>query len=360
MYTQERPTPTLFGISGSNKSNKDFSKARAWGKNSFNNCFPTALLCYMHSQAILPVYLVMDQNLNVVHQKVNVSDAFAVEADSENIFFSFEDTYTHNQGFVIGTLPRIDLVVMDTSNLFAPWVRGLEIKLTALPDESTYNFLDDKYSCELVVRPNSIVHLALSIISKYASRSQDVFDILHPVCVQVTDWENEDILLEMMSDFTGLIDEILLLHLDYQEPLVAQIVWKTEGKSVRLHDNCLDAFLWSTFAFTRLFIDGAKRGGKRVSRPMRSVVWLVRMLYEFSKNGRINYGQVIGASSSNQSDKAFALSGRKTYPYLRCKELSAPRVKKEEIKNIILGGGEKLLSPERRFDAIIVNSPELF
>ena len=32
----------------------------------------------------------------------------------------------------------------------------------------------------------------------------------------------------------------------------------------------------------------------------------------------------------------------------------------QKIKNIILGGGQNLLSPERRFDAIIVNSPDLF
>jgi len=29
-------------------------------------------------------------------------------------------------------------------------------------------------------------------------------------------------------------------------------------------------------------------------------------------------------------------------------------------KNIILGDGQKLLSPERRFDAFIVSHPELF
>ncbi len=359
MYTQEQLTPKLFGISGSNKSNKDFSQAAAWGKNSFNNCFPAALLCYMHSRTILPVHLVMDRNLAVVHEKIEVTDVFTMEADSASIYFSFEDTYIDNRGFVIGTLPRIDLVILDTSNSSAP-VRGLEIKLTALPDNSTCDLSDNEYSCELVVRPNTIVHLALSIISKYASQSQDLFDILDPVCVQVIDWENEELLLELMPDFTGRIDEILLLHLDYQEPLVAQIVWKTEGKSTRLDDNCLDAFLWSTFAFARLFIDGARQGTSRFSRSMRSVAWLVRMLYDFSKDGEVNYRQVLGASSSNQSDKAFALSGRKTHPYLRCAELSAPRVKKEEIKNIILGGGEKLLSPERRFDAIIANSPELF
>lgn len=42
------------------------------------------------------------------------------------------------------------------------------------------------------------------------------------------------------------------------------------------------------------------------------------------------------------------------------KNLTHPRIKKSEIKNIILGGGQNLLSPERRFDAIIYNCPELF
>ena len=45
---------------------------------------------------------------------------------------------------------------------------------------------------------------------------------------------------------------------------------------------------------------------------------------------------------------------------MRCKELTTPRITKTQIKNIILGGGQNLLSPERRFDAIIFNSPEIF
>lgn len=42
------------------------------------------------------------------------------------------------------------------------------------------------------------------------------------------------------------------------------------------------------------------------------------------------------------------------------KRLNTPIITKSEIKNIILGGGQHMLSPERRFDAIIFNSPELF
>ena len=45
---------------------------------------------------------------------------------------------------------------------------------------------------------------------------------------------------------------------------------------------------------------------------------------------------------------------------MKSPELTKPRIKQEEINNIILGGGEKLLSPERRFDAIILNTPNLF
>ena len=49
-----------------------------------------------------------------------------------------------------------------------------------------------------------------------------------------------------------------------------------------------------------------------------------------------------------------------TNKYMSCHRLIEPIVKKYEIKEIILGGGQNLLSPERRFDAILFNSPGLF
>jgi len=61
-----------------------------------------------------------------------------------------------------------------------------------------------------------------------------------------------------------------------------------------------------------------------------------------------------------KNDKAFSVPGRKTNLFMRSEELLKPRITKEEIKNIILGGGHLLLSPERRFDAALVSSPNLF
>ncbi|MCI7184661.1 MAG: HindVP family restriction endonuclease [Prevotella sp.] len=45
---------------------------------------------------------------------------------------------------------------------------------------------------------------------------------------------------------------------------------------------------------------------------------------------------------------------------MKSPELETPRISKNEIKNIILGDGQKLLRPERRFDAYLVSHPELF
>ena len=85
------------------------------------------------------------------------------------------------------------------------------------------------------------------------------------------------------------------------------------------------------------------------------------MLLDICINGRCDYKDIIDKLSYNtKNDYAFASAGNVTNPYMSCENLISPRIRKDEIKNIILGGGQNLLSPERRFDAIIFNSPELF
>ena len=351
--------PALFGLNRSN-TNKDFSQVKAWGKNSFNNCFPIALLCYMQSQNIAPVYLVLDQNWNVIPEKIDVNSVFGHAYDSEDIYFAFEYTYGQNQQFVKGTLPRIDLVVMDNSNSESPWLRALEIKLTALPDNSTCSLSEDQYGCELVVRPNTIIHLTLEIVRQYAEHQSELLGSLSPIFQNNFDWESEDSILEKIPYITQAIKTLLLAKIDDQIPLVIQPIWKTIGKSARLHENCLDVFVWSTFAFTKLLLDTVEQGrAGEFSRAKRAVLWVVKMLSDFATDGKID-PQTVSVGFTRQTDKAFALSGKKTHPYMSCAELSRPRIKKTEIKNIILGQGEKLLSPERRFDAILVNSPQLF
>jgi hypothetical protein len=85
------------------------------------------------------------------------------------------------------------------------------------------------------------------------------------------------------------------------------------------------------------------------------------MLYDFWENGIINFRKIIDELSyKTKNDKAFSTSGRITQPLMAYQELITPRLSRDIINQIILGGGQNLLSPERRLDAVILNSLDLF
>lgn len=109
--TIQPPMPGLYGL---NHSNRDFSQRDSWGKNQFNNSFPTALACYMHSQGLNPVYLKLDEQLKIKHEQINVIDIFGLNPSSPHLFFAFESDYVPYRKIVIGRLPRVDLVTINT------------------------------------------------------------------------------------------------------------------------------------------------------------------------------------------------------------------------------------------------------
>jgi hypothetical protein len=88
---------------------------------------------------------------------------------------------------------------------------------------------------------------------------------------------------------------------------------------------------------------------------------LGRFLYEASRSGKTHQAPIYDDMTfDKQSDKEFAISGTRSHPLMACSRLTKPLIAKSEIKNIILGGGQKYLSPERRFDAILYFSKDLF
>jgi hypothetical protein len=352
-------TPALFGLKN---SNRDFSLPMNWGKNQFNNAFPAALACYMEQRGLKPVYLTLDKKLEVKHSKIDVKDVFGISALSPNAFYAFESIYTPFEIVAADSLPRIDLVVSRIEKGKAIPLRPLEIKLTALPDNQTAGLPADEYGCEIVVRPDTIVYLAFQIALKFAGQREALLRQLEPFAKKITDWKDVDRVLPLVHPACDVLDAVISRKLDNQEPLMLQPVWKTEGKKPLLQENCLDIFVWSELAATRLFVDVARNNGSAtMTRHMRSVIWLTKMLYDFAKKGKINHKTVIDSLTyDTRNDKAFAVGGTVTRGYLKSPELLKPRIKKTEVKNIILGGGEKMLSPERRFDAAVLGTPGLF
>lgn len=352
-------TPGLFGIQ---YSNRNFSEKDSWGKNQFNSALPAALAVFLETQGFENVYLMLDDDLKIYHSYISTTDLYGVSPISQDIFYSFESQYLPFQQLVIGDFPRVDLVTLSRANHSC--LRGIEIKLTALPDNSTCNLSEDKFGCELVVRPDTIVYLACSIAFCFQSDLASLIQLIGDGFDAIEDWKEGVNILSSVSRISNALDRIILSILDQQKPLVMQPVWKTQGKSPKLAENCLDVFVWSNLAFTQLFLNVA-RGEisklKVISRQVRTVVWLFKMLYDFSLSGQINHRRVIDELSyDTKNDKAFSVNGKVTYPYMRSEILTQPRITKNQIKEIIIGGGQNLLSPERRFDAIIFNSPDLF
>jgi len=128
-------------------------------------------------------------------------------------------------------------------------------------------------------------------------------------------------------------------------------------------ENCLDIFVWSDAGFSNFISSIANKNtdANSVTRQTRTAIWLYKMLSDIKDDKKFNHQKIIDSLSYNtKNDKAFAVAGNVTNKYMFCQRLVKPIIKKSEIKKIVLGGGQNLLSPERRFDAILFNSPGLF
>jgi len=94
---------------------------------------------------------------------------------------------------------------------------------------------------------------------------------------------------------------------------------------------------------------------------MRSLVWVMKMLLDYSHEGRFHHDEITGKLLFNtRNDKAFATSGNATRQLMKSPELLKPRIPKTDIKHIIIGEGYKMLSPERRLDSVILSNLDLF
>jgi len=345
-------SPRLFGL---NKTNRDFSKKTSWGKNQFNSSFPASLCCYLASKDIDANYLAIKGG-KYAPTTIGIDEVFGLSSKSSDLYFAFESQHTPYQKYVIGTLPRTDVVIQKEST--GECVSGLEVKLTALPDNTTCELNDNLYGSEIVVRPDTIVYLACALILSVDNKLKGYFKD-----IKINDWSDANAVLPKIKHIVDTIEKISLIAEKKQIPFLLQPVWKTIGKSPVLADKCLDIFVWSDAGFSNFISKIANKNpdANSITRQTRTAIWLYKMLNDYCVNGKFDHEDIIDSLSYNtKNDKAFASAGNVTNKYMSCKRLETPVISKAEIKNIILGGGQNLLSPERRFDAIIFNSPELF
>lgn len=355
------------GLYGIIHSNRDFNDKKHWGKNEFTTEFPMAVAMYQIDQGKLPVYIKANRDKKIYHENTTINKAFGFSYNltAEDLFFDFESVASLDKkmnGKGSGNSTRSDVVIRSVTDNKD---YGMEIKLTAVPDNTTYLLPEAKQSSEIVIRPVSILHLS-NILAEIFEKQKDGMEKLSEILLPVTNkfnnksnWLDMDMIEENIDLFIDAFDDIYDATLSHQKPVLMQCIWRTQGKSFMLSTHAFDTFFWSSHAFALLFRKDIKRSnviqkrkqGRTLERKTRSLVWVIRMLCSFLSWKKIAGEDLIHELSyGNQTDKAFAASGKKTYPFLKSAELTHPRIRKDELNKIILGNGIEYLSPERRLD----------
>ncbi len=353
--------PGLFGI---RSSNRDFSKKGSWSKNKFNSSFPASLIAYMDSKGMPCVYLRLDDSGNLIKDTISASALFGASPQDADLYYSFESSYVPFQTITVGKPPVVDLMLMNAKGGVIN--AGYEVKLTTIPDETTHQLGDALMGSELVIRMPTIHFLACSLAHAHSGRHNDLKTYFGDRGFgNAASYVEAAQVNPQLGEIWKRLDRLIRDNVSSQNPMMIQPIWKTNGKTGTLATNCFDVFVWSDLAFTKLFMPHARSTPVDVTipvdRPTRAMVQLFFMLNEFAQKGTfdpVDIHQKLSYTTKN--DKAFSVPGRKTNALMACPELAKPRITKHELKHIILGGGQQLLSPERRLDALIVNSPELF
>ncbi len=352
---------TYLGLFGQKYSSRDYRYEEAWGKNQFNSSFPASLVAYMGAKRMEPIYICTNEQNVIRHTTISATELLGVDPLSEEAYYDYEaGYYPYEQYYTAAKKEKIDLVMINRCSQTP--VSGLEVKLTTLPDNSTKSFPETEYGSEIVVRSPTILFLACSICSCYDTPMEKtrLHDLLNTIGTEIKNWST---IKDVVPHYNAIKRAILGISTDIshkQVPLIIQPIWKTDKSLTDLAEYCLDVFVWSNLAVIQMALreDTLKDD---ISRNQRTIIWLYKMLWDFTLYGKFNYTDIVNDLAYNyKTDKAFSINGRLTNPMMRCEALEKPRITKFEIKNIILGDGQKLLRPERRFDAYLVSHPELF
>lgn len=348
---------SLYGIVNSNRK---FSEPIYWGKNQFNSSFPMALCCYMRDEQKKAIAIKMNDDLSTSLGDISFDEVFGTSLPNSEIYFSFESYFSPYRDYVADSLEKIDVVIVN--NETKEEIRPLEIKLTTLPDDETSSCTEECYGSEIVVRSPTMRYVALSMIDANQSSLAQIRKIFESSCKTIRYWDSQDVMKDRQTDIFNALKIFLQTFCYTQRPLLVQPIWKTKGKTAILADQCLDVFVWTDFSLIRLILDSLDNyDPKKITRPQRAALRLARFLYEASSGDSVFQKPIYdGMTYDTKNDKEFATSGSKTNQYMTCNRLKSPAISKNEIKKIVLGGGQRYLSPERRFDSILYFSKDIF
>ena len=349
----------LYGLANSNRVGSDL-----WGKNQFNSTFPMALCCFMRDAEIKPIYISFEEDGTFRTSDDEVTIASVLGTASTSLRFEFEAEFPPIRHlFADGNTQSIDVVTSHVVDGKSNPLKALEVKLTVLPDDTTSERSEDEWSSELVIRPVTSAYAMLMIWNRLPISKQDLLrNIVEPFITgeeRITHWDSKKEIIPLAHKLHDSLSAISKLCSEYQEPFLVQPVWKTKGKTPELAENCFDVFVWSDLATVMLPHDLSKGAAnlpvekRKLGRPLREAIRHICCIVKLTNRAFIFEDIYGGMGFGKQTDKSFSISGARTIKYMKHPRLHSPILRANVLPDVIIGGGENNLSPERRFDATI-------
>lgn len=306
-----------------------------------NTSFPIALLCRMNQLKIDPNFLKLTDG----ELEMSTISPTEIIGDAKKVYFGFEATCANPRYTRFTNLPRADVCVSKNGD------RGagvpIEVKLVVVPDQSTINRTPEDQGPELVVRPDSIAQVAAylcaanlstisAIFAKYGNLNlKDEHKLRH----------NLPLVIECLRKVAQSIDD--------QSPFLCMPTWHTDGDEM----TAFDMFFISDAAFVEMIceISSPKTKVKKITRPMRTAMWLYLLLKSACEHGTFDWENIFQKHgySGSKNDKAFALNGTVMNRFVRCPNLTNPRVPLSEIDKIM---SVSVTKPKRIFSEMVIKN----
>ena len=301
----------------------------------------------------LEIYFLKCRSSAIVTSKAPLKEIFGITPSHLEAFLGFENEYNDFKKIIVDA-PTMDLVIFKGN---VP-IRGLEIKLTAVPDKATSNKEPTKQGPEIVLRQPTIKFLAASICKHYSGSNKANLRRIVGKRFQNIIWEDEQSFLSSFNEVKDVLQQICQDIEGQQVPLIIQPIWRTIATTLTLDESCFDVVTWSDMAFLQLILnESAQDVPPKANRIDRTIAWLGVLISRYVNSNYFHSADAISKTTyGTKNDKAFALGGSKMNKYLPNEMLDRPRIPSTALKEILIGDGINFLSPERRLDAAILGT----
>ena len=170
-------------------------------------------------KGIKPIYIKTNNRNEIVHDEIKSVNLFGIDPLSENAYYNYEAGFAPYEKYYQGEREHIDLVMLDYNS--GKPLSGLEVKLTALPDNTTKSQPESDWGTEIVMRPPTICFLACSICENYGtSKGKERLRSMLRQVPQINHWEEID---EVLPHYTRILNSVLAISKDMcakQKPLI--------------------------------------------------------------------------------------------------------------------------------------------